>query len=1097
MYVINNSVPLQGVLEQKFGERSSIFDPVYPRRAILRSMRERIRSRLRVVSGPQYWGEAEALILKQLFGVVASAAQPNSIYGGDVTSKAYQLSAAYSLIANICAVCEERKIAEIISMTGIKSNPLVKQMMDYMTATPTSSATTTTAAQLATNIWKDLETVYKQISIKATTAATAPNPQKPGVVNNPVQVLVDALKMPSDITLEQDAQELFSQFTRYLRQGKGPALSRQDRKRLMGQWAAFLSNLDTLISNYEHGVDIAFTQAYTAMYWTLEYFKIVDDYEAVFPSASMRLMSSLWMKSISTRCVTLSKFFFKIAVCVTAFDLRIAQKCVNETETFFSPLLMKGEHTYTDYAAKWKETQQLIEAATEPFGTEAAEQLYEELKSYIGVQHFLPNYYFANVFSAIKSEFDQDKASKSVDVTVTGKAATERINMSQVVLIDRTGQGGMGSGSGSPIPSVLSILTDLASTAQSLWDLVHIIDKAQDALKIVTETTGDIWSALVPVPEYINVFPLTGSIGDIRDADFQMHSPYQLATDKYVTPTAKALLPSKGSKKSGVLPQQSFTQEWYWLQYLMIPINKQVALREAALQRSSLSRIVWPFKTDLPIGDPLTNPYMRIPIPAVYTDTRSHQRMDNTIDSFLSIMSGNTPNASSSRLFFEALATILDRSNVPGSAQYDPDDNPFLLPIINSLAGVMFIYVQQTSDGPWEWLQPSIPTIYGAPTASFYAQNIPGAAEDTKTAPDFSFYQNNSGRSTYLTMLSTGRRYRFTLHRYYPEPGEYVTVVVPFSRATYVAVPVLKSFWDNKPTQLEELMGHTTNSMGKDEQIVLAEIDVDAISKAIRDYDKASVKWVPCSHLYPTLMSLPHMLWDYDSTETILDDNFAWLANLSIRSEWDEYLKTMRIAGFWNSPAILLDLDDYAHAMNSADPTPLVQQSISDPTDPEPSSSEPERADAAELPNPETLAPARHIKGSPEQDQQATLAGTASVSQNPVLVNQAGAATVASAAAIPGATNPSLKQVEVTDDTPITGDPAPASQTAEAQDSVTEHPKYWKKLDGTTIVDVVKAPEAPEGYVPASEDEFADFMKKKGKSDTTVSDNSAAEEANG
>lgn len=156
----------------------------------------------------------------------------------------------------------------------------------------------------------------------------------------------------------------------------------------------------------------------------------------------------------------------------------------------------------------------------------------------------------------------------------------------------------------------------------------------------------------------------------------------------------------------------------------------------------------------------------------------------------------------------------------------------------------------------------------------------------------------------------------------------------------------------------------------------------------------------------------------------------------------------------------LLDYDDFLSAKSITDPSISLhsKEAAPAPTDPD-------------RVNDDVIGGIHDVKAKPDSvapaDHEITSEELASVVASPVLGQSGGTVSIHSTDTASA-------------DATLSGEPTSGSDTI-AITASTPDERYWKKVTHGEITDVVKSPECPKGYIPASEQEFRDFTEHNNK----------------
>jgi hypothetical protein len=1078
--LINTTTELAQALRQNYEGRAVALLPQYDHVTAVSKLRASLADRVRVFQGPLYAGEAEELLLKPLLRALREA----NAYPGTarVCQNAYQLAATYSLIYDVTRISMTKDISQAVTVQSLMAQPVVQTLLKrWGTAKPDDTPTPEPddSRSRINNAWKKIDYVLSNGIAYSTT------PDDSSVVT-PLMLIYDAM-YPSKIGegVKTDAVDIWNRLLSTLRHGKGMALEPEGRDMYMTVITEILIQIDTLIDNIsivslkdmqageggatggkgvagtESATDIlrnlmqttgpntAFADAFTAMYWLNLYLDAVAEYDVTFPATELMVQSQAWVLTMKSAAARFKRLFMDISQAAISFDLYAAMYRWEETRKFFQPILSHKSSVLDDVNALWTRNKETADQVLTPFSKAAVTNILDALRGYVQADYLLP-YSDMQFASKVLSEFELkfDPNATGICTAVKGEGV--------ITQLDTQGESILSVGDRDILVAMLS------ESAGRIEEAIGYAKRSRDLLQL-SDSATDIYHALIPTAqEWRDPCPLHGTVKDLATVNFSRHDPLQLGYEKYDVSVDR-----ESAEITGV--------SWKFTPALMEPFYKIQQLQRFSVQRTANSRIIWPGMGDLPVNDVISAAYLQQPLPACYTASRNVSYVANNMISYVSFMTGHSGITAASRDMFRKVAALMGQFT-----------KTYVVPIIDALAATMLVYVKEKNSNEWNLRMPSIPTIYGLPTKAFVDANKP---KELNNADDNAFNNAVGGRAVTIR-LDDGQAFRFVLHEYVPTPQKMVYIAYPYAKSVYLHVPILSSVWTASSESILKSLGVSIKTFSRNP------VQSDALKKALTTIKMLTssqvggVKMKKVSGWAPFLLNLPHLLCDYQDTSGLAQgEEFLKYALLSLQMRYEPVERTIYVAGFVDNPVELLTIEDYRAAMSSPDPTPLDNAvQVKDKIEQD-DGADPARAQAEAKPEPTTLNP----RGS--GDQKAALKDVASVTQAPVPVRENNPTSMPTnsnkTVILEVPTEAATPSVKI--DVAGKGDPGKNVEQEGEQDSnsMTKPTKYWKKIgsDGTVLA-VVAAEECPQGYVPATADEYAKFKKD---SDREGDDNNANE----
>lgn len=1051
---IKTTTALDSALREGYQGKAVELVSTYAHRSTLLKMRADIDQKLKLVSGPLYLGEAEATLLYPLVTALRDATRNQSIGRAEVARHAYQLSASYALIFDVSKISQSKDIANQITLNSLVLQPIVQRLVGKI-STKDGDNNLRPMKDVASEAWNGISAMLSNVVYYPSNKAATQN------YVTPLAALYRAMttNLTAD-TIQTNAVGTWEMLLSNLRHGKGTPLDRQGRKTYMGIMTEVLMRLDMLIDAARDEIDkypdytqtalddvgskerskaatttTAFIDAYTAMYWFLLYLEAISQYDVVFPASDLMVQSQAWVLVIKTQSAKLKKAFVDIAQVAASYDIYTAIRLWEEVRRFYDPMLNHGLSAVSNMDAIWSDNVQKADKLLSAYAKDQVGSMFTSFKEYMSADYLLPQEQFkfagdvANLFEYPIPDSD------GVYTVPTGRQALlklDSVGEMELGVIDRE-----------------LLVPGLANSAGNVELALAYIKRSREILQL-TEELDDIYHALIPSGlTWENPYALKGKVTDLTPASFDFHDPMQLCYEKY------SVTPKNDGRATTIA-----SIDWYFSDLLMKPFYRIPQLQNLSEKRSHESRILWPGIGQLPVGDIITAEYVAQPIPACYTASRNSNFVNNDFSAYLTLMSGHSGVTAASRDMFRKLAAILDRY-----------EDTYARSILDALAATMFVY-RKRKDGSWDRMDPTLPTIYGVPTSWMLEVNdvkLSAAGEEAVL------------KRSVRVVLDNDAVYQFVLHSKMPKPGEMMYFAYPYAKGVYLQVPLYKDIFQANEEAISKVM--MISFTGSDNGVP-GEFELSALCKTIKNLDRpkdVGKRFIATLGWAPYLINLPHILCSYqDEEDTLLSPDYRKFAMMSVRVRYDAVERAIFVGGFVENPVELLDVSDYDSAVAAPDPSPISRETLIPVPESQPDSKEPTRAEAEQTPPPSSM-------GSTPKDKN----GAAKSEEE---LNRLGTITPAPMA---GGTKEGIVQpgqkAEVED--PVHAKPVDpdtlaggpdAGEQKQPTDSGSEDAqsvdKYWKKISASgEVEDVVKAKTCPEGYVPASEDEYRNFVLKAAK----------------
>lgn len=303
------------------------------------------------------------------------------------------------------------------------------------------------------------------------------------------------------------------------------------------------------------------------------------------------------------------------------------------------------------------------------------------------------------------------------------------------------------------------------------------------------------------------------------------------------------------------------------------------------------------------MGDPITKEYAKMPIPACYTRSRNSSMTPYRMSSLITMLAGLFEGVPSHRVFHN-IATILHHH----SEEYSR-------PIADYLASVLFIHKSQGT--AVNIIRPAIPAIYGFPLQAMIEKN---RSERSTVAQLVKAVELDMAAKVTIDTTT----YFFVLHQFYPKI--YSTSMVPYSPSKGVTLGV--------PVNQYTMTALVTNQKDKSGSSVKKQYPTaDGVgSSTLADANiQATSAWLDPIAWSPFTMLLPHITYDVVTpSELTKSTEFLKFAIASVRTKVDKVSGDLKMAGFVEVEAVMLDLDDFDDAMGGTDPSPISRSAMAD-----------------------------------------------------------------------------------------------------------------------------------------------------------------------
>jgi hypothetical protein len=1056
--ILQNKTKLGELLEEQYSGRVVEIPQGYAHATVLTAMRDALSAKTMVVRTPLYYGEAEELILVLLKQALISAQRSP----GEVVKIAMKQAGAYSLISAVTRISQAKEIANVITANAFNENPLVDQLSkaaQELALTSKQDAGNSLNRDYRTqytNAWNNLSALLNAFvpaeherrlptgditqDILESTNVQVVDGVPRRVSKTPIQIMYEASVAGLGL-VSQNTVGVFDNFLQNMRRGKGNPLSQENQQKLLALRATVEQLVDQLINKAlaSGEEDATFADAYTAMLWYLSYLKISEpeQYDVTFPQGDVMTNSQAWVQTIKTSSLKLAKFFYDISISAMSFDISYARRMWEATRKFYGVVLNSPLSDISDMDRLWDECTDAMGKLLNPIALPQVDEILKRLTDYVEATQLLPK----DAFDIVDSSLSSVELSDAVTPTKHGGeilSSLDVLSQRRVDNLDRS-----------------SALTTLASRAGAFELALQYIARLRDVVSSVGEMA--IASPLVDISEFSALpWPNEGSIDQWHPSDFHRHSPFYLSYDKWDYVEGKSF-------------------QWVLEQYLMVPFYRTPLMQSLSAQKSPVSKIIWPEAMQVPGGDVITAGYALQPIPAEYTNTRSRDRVDYTMEVYLKLLGSHTGITVDPSTYFLDLARIINK--FPGT---------YKLPLLDQLAAVMFVYSYPEGEpDKITWEQPGISTVYGVPLAAFQKQN---AITKSLSKQDQHIFMRN------VTVNNT--TYVFFLHRFYPKPTAVKRVPYYIVKGAWVSLPILMDIWSEHGADVDDAEGRSVNAWAN----ILrdgGDRAISALHDVIRNVSSTkAVKWLPARGFYSGLLTMPHILFDWtdyslalNSIDGTTTSSFGRYARISVKTKYDDVERQMHISVWDSNPIEIMDRSDYDAAVGVEDPSPISEMSHDAPTPTPDDKRAPDTAPSAEPQKPTTMgAPTKQVTEEERRipgtgvvvkesimkgDAAAELEKIAGITKAPVLTVEGDQTKIMSGTAAP--------QDKVTtspiEPTPGSGDPTGTKSdgkgtTPESQAIL----KYWKKVaDDGTVEDVVQSDKCPTGYVPATVEDFTKF----------------------
>jgi hypothetical protein len=1025
---------IAGLLKPQYDKTAGMYLSQYPKVLILRSMRTQCQELICKLPTAWYNGEAERLLFDPLWTSLVKGSE-----GVSPQQQAYRLAANYSVVAETMQLTTSKDILTTVAGAGAISQDVISQII--------SASSGSTDAEDSDAVKKAFSSVLKWLSGK----------KQDSKVRDSLTLLYELYQNEpaTNLTGELTNKSVWKTLMSSMYKGKGFPLNKEATSQRIASITQVLAVIDADIALAEAEAQAASTaqtlsvadgpyvRAFTAMYWLIRYLAAVLDYDVVFPTQPMPTQSQAFLFNMKLRSQELRNFYLDIATAVVYVDLYSADRVWAGVRQFYGPILESDKVSQlSDLDSVWAGVSESITSGAPKFVMSAVEDAQDGLKKLIAVDNLLPRELFSKLAGSLDKSYEKLSALRKTGVP-TGTAALEIRDYTQPLSI--TGF------------SKATIMTDLSTVCSSLQTILAYLSKVKQIMRI--SDLGATATGRIPEAPQLNFDELPESLQP-KPADFNKHNS--------LTPL---------SLKFSVKASATGVMEISWIHddELYKPVFKSESIRAGlkAVVSDPDSRIYWGTGITINTGDVLTLPYMMQPIVANYTITRNRQIVGADMSSYLDAISGFYGLALNKSEYFSQIALIMQG----GVTTYAPA-------MANALSSLMFVYKREGET--WNWIRPTIPTIYGAPVQLYKDINTdPETAYGELSAPTSDNVQV-VGTQSAAVRLADGSTYLFVLHKYVMPLDDVYTVLVPFAQREVIPCPVSKYIWD--AAGMTSILGLTKEDNGR--TYIKAEIDsYDGALESLKakgndpeqkEENQLAYRKQLVSGFAPFRLLLPHVLFGVNPSDWLtLDDMFSKYLTLTVKSRWVEALKAMEVMGFYDDPIIMYTADDRSAAFSQADPSPISSDAAtSRDSDVTNDGEDPARSESAAQPEPTAPAP-KPQSGDKDADKSETLKLAGTVTQAAVVPEETekGGKVSANIKSPDSAASSIDSQEKI-----AAGSPSDKSSTHVSEESATtKTPRIWKKIEEGKVVDVVISDTCPDGYVPASQEDLDAFRASQGK----------------
>lgn len=577
-------------------------------------------------------------------------------------------------------------------------------------------------------------------------------------------------------------------------------------------------------------------------------------------------------------------------------------------------------------------------------------------------------------------------------------------------------------------------MSSLLVSAANIADAIDFLTRAKSILRLQFEGEATSFASITNLVSYQRHLQVRGSVGNPVPADFTVSDPITISYDKW----------KLNSKQEN---------EWTLQQYMFTPV-RSVPMAQHLVNASP--RILWPTIGSVAIGDPITAAYATMPIPFAYTATRNRSRLSYDMSTLYYLLRGRNSFNPLDEVFGTAATLIVQHFEQYGQL------------VVNYLASICHVYVKKGSSAP-ELKSPNCPTIYGMPLKAFqsantYSANKLSAMIDADQAVAIAV-KDAKGVATTVT---------FALHQKYPVMRATLPIAYSPVKGAVIMVPVMSDTYRAAQILEKDAEGRALSRTVLNADRVAA-LDVNDLG-----YEKDI--WTDPKGFAPFLVTLPHLLFEVQSSESLVrTQDFYKYSIASISRKVESDTGDLTVAGFVENPIVIYDMDDMVQALESEDPSPL------DTTN-------------ATISAPESIIGGEEVKTTP----------SGSTTVTPTTVSSPISSVIAGESASKVATAPIIHEAAVDkmvvennkekvvqagtpivattgsgpdeDQKPLSGSPSSSADATVVTNSTTpKSKKFFKKVEDGVTVDVKaieEGEEVPSGYIPASETEWIEFVKK-------------------
>lgn len=987
-------------LREGYDGRAVPMLPAYPYKTVLIQLEQEIDSRARVVRGPLYYGEAEQLLLDQLEKMAVEVLALGS--GGSYTA-GQVVKQLYAYAAQFSIIAEIAKVSQAKDVANKMSAEAVQN-------TPIYKALLTLSKKTEAELKKDGEWLPTWTLLDKFMSSTT-------FVG--ADVLGTLLKVSTDTIEVSTLQSAYQLLARVMRTGKGYYLTPTDRVTVLNKRAKVRAALATLIEKVDINIPKAgyASDALALAFWYLTYLNATENYDVVFPKGDFITQSQAWVMTLRSAATRMAEAYTDLALAAFTFDICIASDLYNSTLDFFTPLLIR-QSSLEDVKVLYDDALARFDKVANKYMKAAAADAMETLRKYVRATHILPETYTRELQSLVSSISLTSSVSATEILADTGMAG------SSAVLLTRAND------------KMASLISDAANITNSIDFLL----RAKAILRLQLDNSVEVVSPLTDRIQYKRVLPVVGNVGVPVEANFSLSDPLTIVVPKWT-------YDNKGARK------------WVYQDKLFNP-QHIIPLMQENISEEPL--YVWPSMGELPMGDPITKMYSRMPIPFAYSKSRNRSALTYDMTSLRYLLSGRIDFNPLHDTFGLAATALVNHFDEWGQA------------LVDYLSSVVLVY--KLEDNKVSLVAPKIPAIYGMPLKAFLTKNK--RHEDAKTLDE---EVSNDQAVKVEVERGDGKTYLyFVLHKAIPKEHETMPIAYTPVRGVVLTIPLYKATYDKAMTVKATAEG---NALQK--RLVTAEIAA-AIDEKDIGYSKS---WLEPQGFAPFLITLPHMLFEVQVFDSLVKSaDFLKFAVASISRKVAPDTGDLSLAAFTENPIVVFDAKDLQNAYDTDDPEPISGQELSAPGSIQGGDKAVTTRDNNNPLKPQDLT-------SPTTAEQLAKSA-ANVATAPIIhestsetrrVNKEGieevvpigTMTVSKLDEAAGLIPPADRPLSGGDDEG--GKSAPSREAGPIDSKAPASKVYYKKVseDGT-ITDVIELDSSdpvPSGYVPASRDEYETFKR--------------------